>query len=298
MTRGVVALVLVLGFNWAQAQEVRVSGAFQADSIKIGQPIPFALAVRYPASATILFPDSSFAYAPFEFVAKQYFPTKTTDGISRDSAVYYLTSYEVEDIQRLQLPIFQMAGPDTVLHWSAVDSVGFQHQVSLLLDSIQPPQLPLKVNAFYEPVAWLFNYPIAMIAVAATVVVLVVLWLVFGKRIRRYFKERRLKRNFESFIASFSNQLDVLHQNYSISAAEQAMYVWRKYLEDLEGKPFTKLTSKEIILHATPALEPSLSVVDRALYGGIAPESFDAFYNLKSFSEDCYYKKLESLKHP
>ena len=279
--------------------QIRVRGEFLVDSIKIGSPFPYALSARYPVNLNVLFPDSTYKFEPFEFAVKKYFPTKTIDGVSFDSTIYYLSSFEIDSVQSLKLPVFVVQVQDCTSVWTEPDQVWLQHLVTLATDSIEATKLPLKVNTFYEPVAWLFNYPLASFIGGTVIVLLVVGWLIFGKRIRKYFKMRRMRKSFEKYLNTFNDSLETLKANYSIGQAEKTLSVWKKYLENLENKPITKFTSKEI-LQATKheTLAAPLRMIDRMLYASLPPSSFDAFYELKSYSEDCYYKKIEEVKRP
>ena len=280
-------------------QDVKVRGQFLADSIKIGEPFPYSLAVQYPADKNIIFPDSTYAFAPFEFAAKKYFATHTINGISYDSAIYYFNSFEIDSVQTLRLPVFVILPKDCTEVWAEPDMVWLKHLVAISLDSVQAANLPLKVNAYYEPVAWLFNYPVASIIGGVILIFGIVVWFIFGKRIRKFFKARSMRRSFEKYLKSFAESVEILKASYSITQAENALSIWKKYLESLEEIPFTKYTSKEILQIANnDNLAAPLKTVDRLLYAGIEPSSFDAFYELKSYSEDCFYRKLQEINSP
>src|SRR5690348_12171602 len=77
------------------SQTVTVKAGFAADSTRVGENVFFYLTARYPKTQQIVFPDSSFAYSPFELLKKDYFPTRTNDSTSYDSAVYSLRTFEV-----------------------------------------------------------------------------------------------------------------------------------------------------------------------------------------------------------
>lgn len=295
-----VSFIMVSFFAQGQQETVvKVRGQFLTDSIKIGQPFPYALAADYPSDKNILFPDSSFAFAPFEFAGKKFFPTKTIDGISHDSAIYYFNSFEIDSVQSLRLPVFEVQEQDSILIWTEEDNVWLKHLVTMATDSVEAPNLPLKVNTLYEPVAWLFNYPLASIAIGILILFLILLWVIFGKRIRKYFKARSMRKSFDKYIRSFSDSIESLKISYSISGAEKTLGIWKKYLEALEDRPFTKYTSREILKSTEKdSLAAPLSSVDRMLYAGVKPPSLDAFYELKSYSEDCFYKKLQELNSP
>lgn len=296
------AVVVLLLSTWcvqAQSTSITVRGKILTDSIKIGKPFPYSLAVSYPTENRILFPDSTFQFTPFEYSDKQYFPTVTTNGISYDSAVYYLESYEIDSMQSLALPVFVLSEKDCTAVFAEPDQVWLQHLVTLSIDSVEAAQLPLKVNTAYEPVNMLFNYYIAGAVAGAIVVLLLTGWLLFGKRIRQNLKMRRMRKAFHAFIENFNTQVESMKLNYSPQAAEKSLVLWKQYLENLEGRPLTKYSSKEII-HATgsESLKQPLQSVDRLIYAREQPQSFDAFYALKSYSEDRFYQKLQDLKQP
>jgi hypothetical protein len=278
---------------------VKVSGQFLVDSIKIGQPFPFALSAEYPWEKNILFPDSNYNFAPFEYVAKKYFPTKTVNGISHDSTIYYLNSFEIDSTQWLKLPVYVVQQKDCTLVWTDERLVWLKHMVTLNTDSLQAANLPLKVDAYYVPVDWLFNYPVASIVGGSVLIILIICWIAFGKRIRTFFKVRSMRKSFEKYLQSFTDSIESLKDSYTISQAEKTLVIWKKYLETLEDRPYTKYTSKEIlkVIDNSNLSEP-LKTVDRFLYAGIKPPSFDAFYELKTYSEDCFYKKLQEINAP
>src|SRR6478735_9136687 len=78
----------ILIFSAVCAQEVKVEAGFAGDSVKIGKPIEFYLSAHYPENLNLLFPDSTFSFAPFELQKKIYFPTQSKNGVSKDSVVY------------------------------------------------------------------------------------------------------------------------------------------------------------------------------------------------------------------
>src|SRR6187551_2288953 len=127
--RVMMRLFLTLSFSlfacstYVSAQDVKVRSGFFSDSVKIGEPSGFYLSATYPTHANILFPDSTFDFAPFEFERKKYFATETNDGRSYDSVVYYLSTFELDKIQTLSLPIFQLNPQDCTAFESNTDSV-------------------------------------------------------------------------------------------------------------------------------------------------------------------------------
>ncbi len=290
--------LLLLVMPAAMAQDfTEVKGHFEADSISIGKAIPYYLTARYASNKQVFFPDSTFSFAPFEISKKKYFTTKTEKGISYDSVVYFLTTFEIDSIQRLTLPVFVLQEKDCVKIFSNPDSVYFSKRVSIMPDSVSVEKLPLKTNTAYQRVSWILNYPVIAIAAAVLLIVLVIAWIIFGKRIRRYFVLRRLNKDYQAFISRFTESLDKLSAGFTSRRAEDVLIIWKSYMEDLERSPYTKFTSREIVrLVNDSQLENSLRVIDRGIYGGFL-SSVDSFRFLQSYSEQRFHKKESEVKN-
>jgi hypothetical protein len=279
----------------AQKDLVEVRGRFSSDSVELGKPISYFLTARYPEKLMVLFPDSSYRFAPFEFQKKILSPTRTQNGISYDSVMYTFTTFEIDSIQSLQLPVFVVNPADCTVVLSERKDVFFKSAV-VLPDSVQLQKLPLKTNTNYNPVSWLFNYPFASVIAGAVLVVLLILWLVFGKQIRKHFRIKGLTKAHQQFLQQFNTQIEKSLAGNSVSA-ETAMVVWKKYLENLSTQPFTKLTTKEIReALANEELALALQRVDRVIYAGgeVLREPFE---QLRKFSEEKYHEKLEEIKN-
>ncbi|MDH5609870.1 MAG: hypothetical protein OEY56_10350, partial [Cyclobacteriaceae bacterium] len=120
--------VLLLQSVWVPAQETRVSNGFIQDSLSVGEPVDFWLAITYPDQMEALFPDStSTAFAPFEYMGKTYFPTRVLPGEQAyDSIVYRLQSFEIDAVQYLQLPVYLFDRRDSTTRLSGLDSIVFR----------------------------------------------------------------------------------------------------------------------------------------------------------------------------
>lgn len=291
------AVVLIFFCQHAAGQKITVHGGFMMDSLGIGEQTKYYLTARYPSKLNVVFPDSTYHFTPFEFEKKSFFPTKTTDSVSYDSAVYYLTTFEVTNPQTLSLPVFVVSRKDSVPFYPEVDSIRLIELVAHVPDSLSADKLPLKMNTAYQRVPFLFNYPVLIIVSGAILVVAVVLLLVFGDRIRRYFKLKKLKKNHQRFLESYSAQLAKLNEKFSIGGAESVLITWKRYLEQLEQVPYTKLTTREILLtDKDENLDRDLHAIDRAIYGHEA--RVDApLENLRSYAVGKYLRKLDEIQH-
>jgi hypothetical protein len=287
------ATLYSLGFS----QQVEITGRFEGDTVKLGQPIQFYLTATYSQTDQVLFPDSTFSFAPFEFQKKKFFTTKTKNGISYDSVVYTLSTYEIDSLQLLALPVFKLEKKDCVLFYSEVDTVFFKKLVKVVPDSVAINQLPLKTNTAYSPVSWLLNYPLAVIIGGGLLLIALLVWLVFGKRIKKYFTVKQLIRSHTTFINRFEESVEKLKSGFSPELAEATLSLWKKYMEELSSKPYTKYTSREIRETEHGELGQVLHSVDRMVYGRISPETYDSFHLLKEFTQSRFNQKIEALKH-
>jgi hypothetical protein len=290
-------LFIIPSLTFAQEANVQVRSRFLADTLKIGEKVPFAVTAKYPKRVNILYPDSLYSFNPFEFESKEYFPTKTTDSLSYDSVVYYITSYEIDSIQMFRMPVYVLQGADCTTVYGAADSIILKQFVRTVPDSIATQQLPLKTNTSYLNVAWLFNYPIAVYIVAGLVFITVVVWIAFGKKIRRHFALKRLTKNHADFLQRFADALQQMQADLSSLNAEKALVIWKKYMESLDQKPYTKYSSKEILRILNEGnLPTALRSIDKMVYGGRAAET-QVFDELRDISMSHYDEKISKLKH-
>ncbi len=278
--------------------QVAVKGAFVQDSLVIGDKVFFYLTARYPQNKVILFPDSTWQYAPYEYIAKRYFSTETKDSVSYDSAIYELTSFEIDSAQLLRLPVFQINPFDTTFYYSDTDTLHLKELVTQPLpDTLQAQNLPLKTNTDYQPVHWLFNYPVLLIVCGVLLPVAAIGWLVFGEKIRKKYRVKKLLKAHQEFLQQFTAIELTLQQQFSNKLAEQAASKWKYYLENLDTNPYTKFTVKELSkLIPNNDLIAALKKLDAAVYGNNV-DLHDSLTFLKSYAEDVFRKKLNLLTH-
>lgn len=295
--RSVYLIVLLVIAVAAPAQEVKVHAHFNEDSVRIGVPLQFTLIAEYPSHYQVLFPDSTFNFEPFEFQSKRFVPTKTTNNKSYDSVIYTLVSFEIDPVQILRLPVFQVQKSDSLVYETNADTVFFSTLVAAVPDSLALNQLPLKTNTTYHKVRWILNYPLLLIGSGILLLTAVIVWIVFGKRIRKHFVLKRLLKKHSVFISDFDQIVKTLHQTFHPEVAEKTITLWKKYMEDLSARPYTKYTSKEIRELEKGELTQALHAVDRMIYARMQPENLSAFDQLKSFTINQYNQKVQEVKH-
>lgn len=298
-SRGVLSLLLFLITILSElcAQEIQVKGYFLEDSIKIGIKTPFVLVAAYPEDQDVVFPDSLFDFSPYELDDKWYAPTSTAKGLSYDSAIYYLLSYEIDSIQYHQMPVFQLVAGDSITYQTAPDSIMYYHVVTEIPDSITAENAPLKENTTYKRVSMAFNYPYLIIGLAIVFVIALIAILVFGKSIRKSFALRRLNKTHRQFLDRFET---VYRSSKAEKEKAEALLVsWKKYLEKLENKPYTKSTTKEILVdHRSEPLENALRGLDKMIYSTVAGDQMDrSFSTLRDFSQQKFEAKIQEVKN-
>ncbi len=286
--------LLWAGLVWAQP---RVSGRFDKDTVKVGEPIVFTLTASYPASELLLFPDSAFAFAPFELIRKQAHPTQLREGQLYDSVEYVLRTFSLDTLQSLTLPVFQVIPGDCIRHAAARDAVALSFVVHNLPDSLAPAQLPVKITADYYPLESRFNYPLWALVGCAILVVLGAVTLFFGRPLWRYLEARKLQRRHQLFVQQFGEA----QQRNQIAASPEwvatALNVWKQYVEHLSGKPYTKLTTREVLRQGDEELREPLMQLDRMIYSGRVASENQPFEQLRSYAERTYHQKLEDVRH-
>ncbi len=286
-------IFLLLSFM-SMSQEIQVKGGFLEDSLLIGQDINFYLTATYPPSLEMVFPDSNASFAPFEYSAKLFFPTEMKGELAYDSTIYTLQSFEIDPVQYLQLATAILDGADSTVIKSNIDSIYLTELAPMVSDTTQ-----LIANADYFTVDRAFNYSLFYIILGAVVLVVIILLVIFGKRIVRYFKLRKLKNEYESFSRALTEFIRELKKRPDPDTAEYALNTWKKYQEKLEKFPFTKLTTREIVIKDfNKELEKPLKSIDRLIYGKRETETvYQDFQQIEDFTQHRYNKKVEEIKY-
>jgi hypothetical protein len=280
------------------AQEIKVRAGFFEDSVVVGDVTRFYLTATYPSQLNIVFPDSTFDYKPLEYERKQYFTTQTSDGISYDSVIYHLSAFELDSLQQLLLPVFQVNEKDCTSFFSNADTILLKTVIDdLRLDTLKLEKLPLKESLAYHQVESKFNYPVLFFVLAVLLTIVAVVWFVFGKKIRKHYRLKRMIKAHQQFIQVFSKEITTVQGDITPAVTESTVAHWKKYMEQLERKPYTKLTSKEIQrIERNENLGRILHTIDASIYGH-PTETAPLFENLKVFAEERFNKKLEEVKN-
>ncbi|NNE55496.1 MAG: hypothetical protein HKN32_05715, partial [Flavobacteriales bacterium] len=199
---------------------------------------------RYPVESDVLFADSTHNFAPFELHEKRWFSTRSVDGYSTDSVTFFVKTFEIDSLQFLRLPVYELAGSDSIVHLTPFDSINLVHTVASIPDSLSV--MFLQEDTDYYRIDSLLNYPFVIAFSVLGIIALVVLWLLFGKKILRTIAIRRLRRNNEKFIEKYDWLVQQIEREKLHLDSESVLSYWKSYMERIDHLPYRKLTTKEI----------------------------------------------------
>jgi hypothetical protein len=278
-----------------EIEKINVKGSFLSDSIKIGLPVYYVLKVKYPTQIQLVFPDTNYNFQPFTLLKKRYFPTKTTENQSVDSAVYEFTTFEINKIQKMQLPVYVVGVKDSFALMPTPDSVFLVEMVKAKDLVRTPPKTILK----YQPVQEYFNYPYLISALLIVLIVILVIWGLLGNQIIKAYQMFQFRTRHAIFIKEYNRLITRVLTRQSAEDIEKALGLWKKHLEYVENQPFSTYTSKEIgQVVSDNTLVESLKNIDKAIYGKeISEEIGSSLSNLRNFSINRYEKKREKLRN-
>lgn len=254
----IISCLLLVGISYAQ----KPIGRFQTDSIELGRPIDYSLSYHHNPSAEVFFPDTTYNFYPFEIIRRNIFQTSTTNGVSTDSVVYTLVTFEIMKNQKLELPIYLLSKRDCTTIYSLTDSVFLKEMIKTSVDSLH-----LKTDTKFLPLPQQVNYPKILIFLLSLLGVVLIIYAIFGRFIRKQYTLFLFSRRHIDFQANYKKFTRSTLDDVTIG---KALVLWKKHLEWLEKRPYSSYTTKEIISRLpNERLEEALKEVDSAIYGGI-----------------------------
>lgn len=287
---------------WAQNQPI---GRFMEDTVVIGKPFQYALSFRHALTQDVLFPDTARHFAPFMVRDITVFPTKTEQGNSRDSAVYTLVTFETQAVQPLQVPILIVGEADCTALFSQPDTV-FLHSS---LQTTRPDTLALATETSIRPLPQQFNYPALGLVLASMLIIGGAVYLLFGKSIRRQWELYMLHQRHLRFLQEYNRLIRSINATTATENANRAIVHWKLYLENLQGDPFTSMTTREIVERITgtqsarTTLNPrqlgdALKHTDGMIYGGVfSPQSAPALRLLRDVATQTYHRRRAIIQN-
>ncbi|TPE45991.1 hypothetical protein [Pontibacter mangrovi] len=299
MRNWILLLLLPLGLMTANAQEyLQPQGSFGRDTLRLGELVKYTLVHRHADSLEVVMPAESYDFSPFELVQYNYFPTRTKAGISTDSAVYTLRTFETDSLQQLALPVFVLSAKDTLQVFTEAKTLYLQQMV----EQVEEP-LQVKKDTKLAPVAERFNWPLMLLWVVTIVAFIALVWLVFGQSIKRRYKLYRLRKDHVNFASRFNSHKDRFQKSGVPASLEKAVSLWKNYLTKLERSAINSFTTKEIVefYNNDEEVNTALRICDKAIYGHLQSEAEGetnlALSMLRRFSKERYQTHREQIRN-
>lgn len=253
---------------WAQ-EVLPPSGNFNRDSVHIGELLRYTLVHRHPAAQEVILPDSLHDFAPFELVQQNFYPTRTRAGISTDSAVYTLRTFETLPVQELALPVIVLQGQDTLQVYAKPSTVVLRQLVKL----VQEP-LTLRTHTSLIPIEERFDWPLLLLWLVTIAALVALIWLIFGQTIKTKYQLYRLRKDHLYFNSRYNSHVDRFVKSGSSISMEKAVALWKNYLTKLERSAINSFTTKEIVefYNDDEQVNLALRFCDKAIYGNVTAE--------------------------
>ncbi|KAA9346025.1 hypothetical protein F0P94_02800 [Adhaeribacter soli] len=264
-------------------------GRFLQPSVKIGEPVKYTLVYKHAPELEVVFPDSGYRFAPFEFIRKETFPTRTIGSVSTDSTVFLLRTFNITPQQQLNLPVFLLQKNDTIRLFGQPSTIKLQEVVKQV-----PEPLALQENLALQPIEERFNYPYLVAGLSVLLVVFGSLWFIFRKKILTRYRLYVMQKKHTQFISRYNMFIDRFHKSADLVNMEKAITLWKNHLTELEDTAINSFTTKEIVNYYDndEDVTTALKLFDRAIYGNILSDKISdtltAFYLLHHFADRRY----------
>lgn len=263
------------------------------DSAKLGERVAYVLKATYPESSQLIFPDSTYDYSPFVLLEKQTFISSTQEGVTLDSAVYFLSNFELEPSSFLSLPVYELAKYDSLVNFPLEAEL----KLKLTLDSI-PEELAFQQNNIYQPLEKGINWIIISLVIGVLLLLIGLIYYFFADKIQAYLLERKQRKRWANFLKHWEKLTTELTDSPSIGIADRVVGLWKGYMESITGLPFGELTSSEIseILDNQQVFK-ALRSIDLIIYAGRSEQTQEATDYLLEIAREKYQQKQSNIKH-
>ena len=276
-----ISLILLLTLK-SEAQKIEYNGFFSENKASIGDTIYFISTIKYPKNIEIIQPDSSYNYKSFEFIDKIIIPSYKMNERIVDSTIYLIRTFDFDSIQSLQLSSYIINDGDSLIIISNTDSISINNQI-IAIDK----DLKVKYNTIYSKIQSLINYINILTTTLIAISIIILVYILFGKKIRTYLKIRKLNKKLKKFIFEYENQLSIYKSNKLKHELEKLLIIWKIYMEFISNKPYLSSTTKEIqIFNKDIKFINSLKEIDKKIYSNDNEE-------LKSKDINCLYQEAK-----
>ena len=288
-----ISFLFIISFK-SIGQEIKVEGNFIEDSIQIGNIVSYNLNISYPNNIEVLLPDSNYNYSPFEYINKSYSSTINDSIYNYDEVNYKFTSFNLDSIQFLKLPVFIINSKDSLIMYSNTDSIFLMEFIKELSDSLN-----VKSNTKFSFVGLAIDYIFITKITSFLILFLITFYLLFRKKINKYFKIRIAKKEYNKFINKIEKLNDEIQNDFKIEKIELFLLLWKRYNEKVSKYPYSSLTTSEIIhLGIVNDIKENLNSLDNTIYGNKKMNDFKKnFIMLKKHSTKIFNNKLKEINN-
>ena len=288
-----ISFLFIISFK-SIGQEIKVEGNFIEDSIQIGNIVSYNLNISYPNNIEVLLPDSNYNYIPFEYINKSYSSTINDSIYNYDEVNYKFTSFNLDSIQFLKLPVFIINSNDSLIMYSITDSIFLMEFIKELSDSLN-----VKSNTKFSFVGLAIDYPFLIKIASFLVISMITFYLLFRKKINKYFKTRITKKEYNIFINKIEKLNDEIQNDFKIEKIELFLLLWKRYNEKVSKYPYSSLTTSEIIhLGIVNDIKENINSLDNTIYGNKKMIDFKKnFIMLKKHSTKIFNNKLKEINN-
>jgi hypothetical protein len=154
--------------------------------------------------------------------------------------------------------------------------------------------LQLKTDTKLLVLSQQVNYPKILTYILGILGVVLTIYALFGRFIRKQYTLFLFSRRHVDFLANYKKFTRSTLDDVTIG---KTLVLWKKHLEWLEKRPYTSYTTKEIVSRLPSArLEDALREVDSAIYGGILSTQMPSAMNtLLDKATELYKNRREEL---
>ena len=253
-------LICILFTNKIYSQEIDYNIFFKEDSVKIGDTITLISTLKYPINIEIIQPDSSYNFMPFEFIDKIVFESSSTNNLIFDSTLYFLQTFELDSIQSISLTSYIISRGDSLEILSNSDKI-------TTISLVKEINSKTKKNTLFEKINSIFNSKKFLTITGVIISIIVLIYLVFRKKINKYFKIKRIKSETDYFKNEFDDILSNYQNTNDIKFLENLLLKWKRFMEKLSKKPYSSSTTSEISIFNKNAKNiKTLREIDKCIY--------------------------------
>jgi len=253
-------LICILFTNKIYSQEIDYNIFFKEDSVKIGDTITLTSTLKYPINIEIIQPDSSYNFMPFEFIDKIVFESSSTNNLIFDSTLYFLQTFELDSIQSISLTSYIISRGDSLEILSNSDKI-------TTISLVKEINSKTKTNTLFEKINSIFNSKKFLTIIGVVISIIVLIYLLFRKKINKYFKIKRIKSETDYFKNEFDDVLSNYQNTNDIKFLENLLLKWKRFMEKLSKKPYSSSTTSEISIFNKNAKNiKTLREIDKCIY--------------------------------